>query len=101
MVYSREHNCRICLQFVYVIGDRLVELIAISCLDNVVRMINILRWKDTNEIASVADGLYLIERRKRTHHDIGRFEVLPLNKRVQVLIVPMLVWQHRPNAEDS
>lgn len=79
-VYGGEYDRRIFFQIVHVIGDTLVVLIAIRCLDDVVHMTNVLRREDTNEIACVANGLHLIERREWADHCIGRFEVLPLNK---------------------
>ena len=82
-------------------GDGAVELIAIGCLDDVVHVIYILRRENTNEIARVANGLYLIKSGKRTDYGIRRLEVLSLHKRAYVPVVPLLVGQHRPDAEGS
>ena len=94
MVYGGEHDCRICFQPIHVIGDGLVELIAVGCLDDVVHVTDILRREDACEIARIANGLYLIESGEGTDHGIGRFEVLSLNKRVQVLVIPLIGGPH-------
>ena len=100
MVYGCEHNGCISFQPVHVTGDAPVVLVAIGCLDNVVNMTHKLCREDTDEVAYVAEGLHLIESHKRTNDGIGRPEVLPLNKGVQVPSVPPLTGPHRPDAED-
>ena len=100
MIYGGEGNGGVGLQLIDVIGDGLIEFIAIGCLDNIVHATDVFCWEDANEIAGVANWLYLIEQSEWTDHGIGRPKMLPLHEGAYLPVVPIPIGQHRVDAKD-
>lgn len=86
MIYDGEGNGGVGLEFVDVIGNGLIKFISIGSLDNVVHVADVFCGEDANEIAGVANWLYIVEHRERTDHSIGWAEMLPLHEGAYLLI---------------
>ena len=106
MVYDGEGNGGVGLEFVDVFGNGLIKysrafallraetlfrpygspFISIGSLDNVVHVADVFCGEDANEIAGVANWLYIVEHGDRTDHCIGWAEMLPLHEGAYLLI---------------
>ena len=98
MIYDGEGNGGVGLEFVDVIGNGLIKYSRdlpkplqrrgcfIGSLDNVVHVADVFSGEDANEIAGVANWLYIVEHGERTDHSIGWAEMLPLHEGAYLLI---------------
>lgn len=86
MIYDGEGNGGVGLEFVDVFGNGFIKIISIGSLDNVVHVADVFSGEDANEIAGVANWLYIVEHGERTDHSIGWAEMLPLHEGAYLLI---------------